>query len=90
MSAPVLFVSDSATPPGFAVLVAQKSVVVGLKVLMKLEVKDAELTVTLLVYSERPGTWKGPRLTQKPSPGTEQSAPVLQALRVRQAEPRIL
>jgi hypothetical protein len=84
----VLFVNVSAKPPALAVLVARNTSFGGLKNVMRLEVNDAAETVTLLASSERPGTPKGPRSTQIPSLGAEQSAFVAHPLRVAQSTPR--
>ena len=82
------FVKVSENPPVFAELVARKTSFGGLKNVIKLDVSEAEDTVTSPANIARPGTPKGPRLTHVPSPGTEQSVLVVQDLRVVQSTPR--
>ena|SRR6185436_1377985 len=62
---PLLTVSSN--PPGCAELVTRKTVLGGLKNVIRLDVKDADDTVTSVLESERPGTENGPRLAQIPS-----------------------
>jgi len=82
------FVADVSVPPAFATEVTRKTSFGGLKNVIKLDVNDAAETVTLFEKRDRPGTPKGPRLTQGPSPGAEQLLSEVQDLRVVQLVPR--
>ena len=83
-----LLTSVSWEPPGAAELVTSKIGLLGLKKVIRLEVKDADDTVTFVARSERPGTPNGPLLTQM-SPATSRHSPsAAHDFRVTQSAPR--
>jgi len=83
-----VFVSVSWTAPGCAELVTRNTSFGGLKKVMRLEVSDADDTVTSDALRDRPGTANGPRLKQVPSLSGLHCASDEHGLRVMQLAPR--